>query len=96
MKLIERQAAASTNAEVTSIDVEAGTAAGVTLKSGATLPAHVVVSNADTGWTYSRLLGHKPQRWTDRKINKARYSMSLFVWYFGTRRDMMISITIRC
>ena len=25
-------------------------------------------------------------RWTDRRIERARYSMSLFVWYFGTRR----------
>ena len=88
VKLIERQGGSViTNAEVTSIDVEASTASGVTLKSGASLPARVVVSNADTGCTYSRLLGHKlRKRWTDRKINKARYSMSLFVWYFGTRR----------
>jgi phytoene desaturase len=26
------------------------------------------------------------KRWTDRKLERARYSMSLFVWYFGTRR----------
>ena len=26
------------------------------------------------------------RRWTDRRIEKARYSMSLFVWYFGTKR----------
>jgi phytoene desaturase len=25
-------------------------------------------------------------RWTDKRIERARYSMSLFVWYFGTRR----------
>ena len=24
------------------------------------------------------------RRWTDRRIERARYSMSLFVWYFGT------------
>ncbi|MDP1045308.1 phytoene desaturase, partial [Klebsiella pneumoniae] len=27
------------------------------------------------------------RHWTDRRIAKARYSMSLFVWYFGTRRQ---------
>ena len=27
------------------------------------------------------------RRWTNRKLDKARYSMSLFVWYFGTRRQ---------
>src|SRR5664279_3067737 len=26
------------------------------------------------------------RRWTDARIERARYSMSLFVWYFGTRR----------
>ena len=25
-------------------------------------------------------------RWTDRKIEKSRYSMSLFLWYFGTKQ----------
>ena len=24
--------------------------------------------------------------WTDERIDRARYSMSLFVWYFGTKR----------
>ena len=27
-------------------------------------------------------------RWTDSRIERARYSMSLFVWYFGTRRQV--------
>ena len=27
-----------------------------------------------------------PRRWTDRRIDRARYSMGLFVWYFGTDR----------
>jgi phytoene desaturase len=27
------------------------------------------------------------KRWTDARIEKAKYSMSLFVWYFGTRRQ---------
>ena len=51
--------------------------------------ADIVVSNADSAWTY-RNLGRRRQfrkRWTDRKIERARYSMSLFVWYFGTRRQ---------
>ncbi len=30
---------------------------------------------------------HARRRWTDRRIERARYSMSLFVWYFGTRRQ---------
>ena len=27
------------------------------------------------------------QRWSDRKLDRARYSMSLVVWYFGTNRQ---------
>jgi phytoene desaturase len=47
-----------------------------------------VVSNADAAWTYRYLLPAAiRRRWTDRRIDRARYSMSLFVWYFGTRRQ---------
>jgi phytoene desaturase len=75
------------NAEVARIEVDEGRATGVTLASGERIDADIVVSNADVAWTYSKLLGHhKRRRWTDRKIARARYSMSLFVWYFGTRR----------
>ena len=42
----------------------------------------------DSPWTYRHLLAPEHRRrWTDRRIEKARYSMSLFVWYFGTRRQ---------
>ncbi len=75
------------SAEVDRILVENGKVAGVRLADGEVLPAEVVVSNADVAWTYSKLLGHHPRkRWTDRKLENANYSMSLFVWYFGTNR----------
>jgi phytoene desaturase len=75
------------NAEVEEITVENGRATGVRLAGGETLRADIVVSNADVGWTYSKLLSrHRRRRWTDRKIARSRYSMSLFVWYFGTAR----------
>jgi phytoene desaturase len=59
----------------------------VRLTSGETIAADIVVSNADAATTYRDLLpvGCK-KRWTDQRIDKARYSMSLFVWYFGVRR----------
>jgi phytoene desaturase len=78
-------------AEVTRIDVEAGEqgrrATGVTLADGTHVAADVVVSNADSAFTYKHLLpaAHR-KRWTDAKLERARYSMSLFVWYFGTDR----------
>ncbi|WP_026380045.1 phytoene desaturase [Afifella pfennigii] len=76
-----------TNAEVGEILLGNGRAKGVRLKSGETVEADIVVSNADSAWTYRHLLpASARKRWTDRKIDKARYSMSLFVWYFGTRR----------
>jgi len=60
----------------------------VRLASGETIAADIVVSNADSAWTYRYLLAPEHRRrWTNRRIERARYSMSLFVWYFGTRRQ---------
>ena len=51
------------------------------------MAANIVVSNADAAHTYKRLLpSEHRRRWTDRKLDRARYSMGLFVWYFGTDR----------
>jgi phytoene desaturase len=73
-------------AEVAEILIENGRAAGVRLQSGETVAADIVVSNADPGHTYGVLLGRRPRRrWTDRRLSRARWSMGLFVWYFGTR-----------
>ncbi len=74
-------------AEVRGIDVAGRTATGVTLANGEKIAADIVVSNADSAWTYRYLLPERVRkRWTNRKIEKARYSMSLFVWYFGTNK----------
>ncbi len=73
-------------AEVDEILVENGRAAGVRLVGGERLEADIVVSNADAGHTYTRLLRNKPRRrWTDAKLKRQRWSMGLYVWYFGTR-----------
>jgi phytoene desaturase len=75
-------------AEVEEILVQGGSVRGVRLAGGEELAAEVVVSNADSAWTYGKLLpAAQRRRWTDRKLARARYSMSLFVWYFGTRRQ---------
>ena len=75
------------NAPVTRINVEHGRARGVTLASGEQLQADIVVSNGDAAWTYKHLIGREHRsHWTDRRIETRRYSMSLFVWYFGTNR----------
>ena len=76
------------NAEVRKIVVEGGRATGVELANGEHLRADIVVSNGDTAWTYKNLIAPEHRRhWTDAKIDKGRYSMSLFVWYFGTDRQ---------
>lgn len=83
------------NAEVARIDVEPAPASsgklgrtnGVTLAGGEKVKADIVVSNADTMWTYRHLI--EPQyrrRWSNQRIESSRHSMSLFVWYFGTSK----------
>jgi phytoene desaturase len=76
------------NTEVARIDVTEGKATGVTLASGERIAADIVVSNADSAWTYTKLLPPgASRRWTPQKIARAKFSMSLFVWYFGTNRQ---------
>jgi phytoene desaturase len=88
-KLIEGQGGAvRCGAAVEQILVENQRARGVLLASGERLAADVVVSNADSAWTYRYLVPKEARRrWTDRRIDKQRYSMGLFVWYFGTKRQ---------
>jgi len=74
------------NTEVDEITVRNGAVEGVVLAGGEALRAPLVVSNADAGHTYSRLLRNRPRRrWSDARLGRARWSMGLFVWYFGTR-----------
>jgi phytoene desaturase len=86
VRLIEGQGGVvRCNEEVRAITVTDRTATGVTLVSGEHVRADIVVSNADSAWTYRYLLpAAMRRRWTNRRIEKSRYSMSLFVWYFGT------------
>jgi phytoene desaturase len=72
--------------EVDEIRTSGGRATGVVTTEGEDIAADIVVSNADPGHTYSRLLRKTPRkRWTDRRLDRSRWSMGLFVWYFGTR-----------
>jgi phytoene desaturase len=76
------------NTPVRRILVEGRRAVGVELVGGDELRADVVVSNADSAATYKYLVPAQHRtRWTDRKLERAKYSMSLFVWYFGTDRQ---------
>ena len=74
--------------EVDEILVTNGKATGVRLGNGEVIEADTVVSNADVAFTYKNMI--KPtyrRKYTDRKIARTKYSMSLFVIYFGTDRQ---------
>jgi phytoene desaturase len=87
VQLIERQGnVLRTSATVSKILVQENTATGVQLAGGEVIAADIVVSNACAAATYAQLLGGKRRRWTDKKIARAKFSMGLFVWYFGTSR----------
>ncbi len=72
--------------EADEILIDKGRARGVRLTNGELLTADVTVSNADSGHTYERLLrNHRKRRWTSPRLKRTRWSMGLFVWYFGTK-----------
>ena len=76
------------NSEVKEITLLGKRATGVQLANGEQVAADIVVSNADSAWTYHRLLpSAQRRRWTDSRLDRCRYSMGLFVWYFGTSRQ---------
>lgn len=74
-------------AEVDEILVEGRRIKGIRLADGTIHQADAVVSNADVAFTYRHLIPAQHRRiYTDHKIERMRYSMSLFVIYFGTKR----------
>jgi phytoene desaturase len=75
------------NTRVEQLLVENGTARGVRLGSGEELSANVVVSNADVAHFYKKAVpAAARKKWTNRRLDRMRYSMSLFLIYFGTDR----------
>lgn len=65
---------------------------GIRLQDGSTHLADDIVSNADVAWTYRNLI---PARYrkvnTNARYDHMRFSMSLFVIYFGTKRRYLDS-----
>jgi phytoene desaturase len=73
--------------DVAEIMTKEGRAIGVKLGTGEVIASDIVVSNACAAHTYTKLIaGGAQKRWTKRKMARARHSMSLFVWYFGTNK----------
>ncbi len=74
------------NAQVAEILIENKKTKGVRLENGEEITSKLVISNADSGHTYSNLMSkYKKKRWTDNKLSRQRWSMGLFIWYFGTK-----------
>ena len=93
VKLIEEQdGTIHLNAEVDEITIKNGKATGIRLKDGTTHPADHIVSNADVAFTYRHMIPERERStYTNRKIERTKYSMSLFVIYFGTKKRYLDS-----
>ncbi|NTW98267.1 MAG: phytoene desaturase [Oscillochloris sp.] len=75
------------SAPVKEIVVEGRKVAGVRLADGELRRCDIVVSNAELAYTYQYLIDAKHRRkYTDRKLQRIKYSMSQVVLYIGTKR----------
>jgi phytoene desaturase len=78
------------NAEVDEILVDdaARRVTGIRMHDGTIHRADHIVSNADVSFTYLKMIPERYRRhWTNRKVENLKHSMSLFVIYFGTKRQ---------
>ncbi len=74
------------NASVQEIMVEGRKATGIRLADGTVCKADAVISNADVAWTYMNLIPSASRKVnSDFRYKNTRFSMSLFVIYFGTK-----------
>lgn len=81
-----------TKAEIDEILIENGSAKGIRLMDGTEHKADAVVSNADVAFTYRYMIPEaRRKKYTNRKIERTKYSMSLFVIYFGTKKRYLHS-----
>ena len=76
-----------TSAEVEEIQTQGDRVTGVRTRNGGTFVADLVASNGDVMHTYAKLLGrHGRGERMARHLRGRRFSMSLFVVYFGLKR----------
>ena len=76
------------NSEVVKIEVEQQRITGLTTVDGYSGQFDAVASNADVLHTYGKLLGHSERGRRQKKaLEKRSWSMSLFVIYFGLKRE---------
>ncbi len=76
------------NSEVVRIDTDRQRITGLSTADGYTDQFDAVASNADVLHTYGKLLGHSERGRRQKKaLEKRSWSMSLFVIYFGLKRE---------
>ncbi|MFO7537311.1 MAG: phytoene desaturase [Chloroflexota bacterium] len=69
------------------VDEQSRRVTGIRLADGTIHQADQVVSNADVASTYMNMIPAPYRRkYSDRRLKNMRYSMSLFVIYFGTKK----------
>ena len=75
------------DAPVERIEVSHGKAKGVLLEDGTFIESSLIVSNADPATVYTKMIDPSDRRkHTNAAIARKKYSMSLFVAYFGTNK----------
>jgi phytoene desaturase len=80
------------NTEVAEIIIKERRAVGVRLADGSEHYADEIVCNGDLSFAYRHLIPAEYRRkYTDRRLNRMKYSSSLFVLYFGTKRRYLDS-----
>ncbi len=76
------------NSEVDEILIDGRKVLGVLLKNGSVHEADIVISNADVAYTYLNMIPeYQRRKYSNSKLENMRYSMSLFVIYFGTKKQ---------
>jgi phytoene desaturase len=76
------------NATVDRVTLDGNKVTGIMLENGATIPAEIVISNADPMHLFTKMLPSEKLSTSARlKMRTARLSMGLFLLYFGTTRQ---------
>jgi phytoene desaturase len=80
------------NTEVKEILVDHKRAKGIKFEDGTKEEADFIISNGDVAFTYRHLIPEQyRKKFTNRRIDRFKYSVSLFVFYFGTKKRYLDS-----
>ncbi len=75
------------NQDVASLDIAGRKVTGLYTRDGLFHPADIVISNADVANTYMKMIpAQSRKKNSDWRLKSMKYSMSLFVYYFGTKK----------